>query len=251
MLIDPFTVFVQVLNFVILILILKRFLFGPIMRAIATREQKIATAQEEARTNNEQAQQKLREIEEHKAELADQEAEFLRQAKSRAETLETQLITGAKATAKVKQKQLRAALDKEKSQRLDDLRRELSAHVYNAADQAMQDLAGLTLQQRIEACFFEKLEHEQGDDEKGFSALFTSGSSLTVTTAAIMEPQTQTYLQNLLAKKFGFQGNITFEKKQELISGIEISGNGRKIAWTIEKYLKDLKNGLSDQESPA
>ena len=251
MLIDPFTVFVQVLNFVILILILKRFLFGPIMRAIAAREQKIAAAQEEARTNNEQAQHKLREIEVHKAELAAQETEFLRQAKSRAETLETQLITGAKAAAKVKQEQLRSALDKEKRQRLDDLRRELSAHVYNAADQAMQDLAGLTLQRRMEECFFERLEHEKGGNEKEFSDLFSSDSSLTVSTATAMEKQTQTYLQNLLAKKFGFQGSITFEKKQNLISGIEISGNGRKIAWTIEKYLKDLKNGLLDQEHPA
>jgi len=250
-LIDPFTVFVQVLNFVILILILKRFLFGPIMRAIAAREQKITDAQNEAKAHNEEAQQKLQEIEKHQAELTAQETEFLRQAKSRAEALETKLITGAKAAAKTKQEHLRAALEKETSRRLDDLRHELSAYVYNAADQALQDLAGQTLQQRMEECFFERLAQKGSRDDKEFSALFRPESSLTVSTAILMENQTRAYLKTLLANNFGFQGTLTFEKSPDLVSGIEISGNGRKITWTIKKYLKDFQNGLLDQEHSA
>ena len=250
-LIDPFTVFVQVLNFIILILILKRFLFGPITRAIAAREQKIATALHEARENDAHARKKLEEIQARTIELTAGEAELLRKARERADTLEKNLIHEAKATARTKQEQLSHALDKEKIQRLNDLQRELAGHVYKATDQALRDLAGPSLQTRIVECFLDKLDHEINGEEKEFIAAFRPDSSLTVTTADTLNNQAKERLTTLLAQKFSFQGTIDFEMDQELVAGMVISGNGRKIAWTIEKYLKDLKNGLMNQEDPA
>ena len=44
MLIDWFTVGAQLLNFLILVCLMKRFLYQPVLDAIAAREQKIAAA---------------------------------------------------------------------------------------------------------------------------------------------------------------------------------------------------------------
>ncbi len=251
MLIDPFTVFVQILNFVILVFLLKRFLFKPITRAIAAREEKIATALQEAKTTNEHARQKLQEMEARAAEVAAGEAELLRQARSRAATLEEKLMHEAKTAARAKQEHLREALDREKIQRLDDLHRELADHVYKATDQALRDLSGRSLQSLMVACFFDRLEHETDGEQKEFTATFRSGSSLTVATPEPLDTSSREHLQTLLAEKFGFKGSLHFEVEEDVLAGMVISGNGRKIAWTIEKYLKDFKNGLLNQELPA
>ena len=48
MLIDPFVVIAQLVNFAILVWLLKRFLYGPITRVMAAREERIRAETEEA-----------------------------------------------------------------------------------------------------------------------------------------------------------------------------------------------------------
>jgi len=70
MLIDWFTVLAQIVNFLILIFLLKRFLYGPITKAMEEREKKIATAVEQANSAEKKAKQ-------HSEELAMEKQIFL------------------------------------------------------------------------------------------------------------------------------------------------------------------------------
>jgi F-type H+-transporting ATPase subunit b len=54
--IDGFTVIAQIINFLVLVWLLKRFLYGPITQAMAARQQKIAAALDDARRKVEQAE---------------------------------------------------------------------------------------------------------------------------------------------------------------------------------------------------
>ncbi|NER81960.1 MAG: ATP F0F1 synthase subunit B, partial [Leptolyngbya sp. SIO1D8] len=57
MLIDPFTTLAQIVNFLILVTLLKHFLYGPITRTMAQREQTIANRLEQAEQQEIAAQQ--------------------------------------------------------------------------------------------------------------------------------------------------------------------------------------------------
>ena len=59
MLIDWFTVFAQILNFLVLVYLLKRFLYGRIIRAMDEREKTIALGLEEAQQKKDDAQQEM------------------------------------------------------------------------------------------------------------------------------------------------------------------------------------------------
>jgi F-type H+-transporting ATPase subunit b len=52
----------------------------------------------------------------------------------------------------------------------------------------------------------------------------------------------------------GAKAQIRFETAPDLISGIELTTNGRKIAWSIADYLTSLIKGVDDllqkQEQP-
>ncbi|MEN4041216.1 MAG: hypothetical protein ROW39_02640, partial [Anaerolineaceae bacterium] len=57
--IDLFTVFAQIVNFLVLILLLKRFLYKPVLKAIAAREERIANTVKEADQAKADAQQQI------------------------------------------------------------------------------------------------------------------------------------------------------------------------------------------------
>jgi len=57
--IDWFTVVAQIVNFLILVGLLKKFLYGPIIRAMDDRERRIASRLEEANARERQAQEEV------------------------------------------------------------------------------------------------------------------------------------------------------------------------------------------------
>jgi len=103
MLIDWFTVGAQALNFIILVWLLKRFLYQPILNAVDAREKKIAaeladadSKKAEAQQERDEFQRKNEEFEQHRAALfakateeAKAEGQRLREEARKAAELET------------------------------------------------------------------------------------------------------------------------------------------------------------------
>jgi F-type H+-transporting ATPase subunit b len=58
--------------------------------------------------------------------------------------------------------------------------------------------------------------------------------------------QHRTAIQNALNETFCAAIRIRFETAPDLISGIELSTNGQKIAWSISDYLASLETGVSE-----
>ncbi len=104
--IDWFTVIAQVINFLILVWLLKKFLYKPILNAIEAREKKVdgqfsdaALKMDEANEKLHEYQQKNEEFDQHKKELMDkamaeskeEKQKLVEQARNDAETLRMQL----------------------------------------------------------------------------------------------------------------------------------------------------------------
>ena len=78
MLIDWFTVIAQIVNFLILVWLLQRFLYRPILDAIDAREKRIAAALTEAEANKEEAQKERDAFQHQNEEFSRQRASLLR-----------------------------------------------------------------------------------------------------------------------------------------------------------------------------
>ncbi|MCA1796368.1 MAG: hypothetical protein LC645_02300 [Geobacteraceae bacterium] len=63
MLIDNFTVIAQLINFLILVWLLKRFLYQPVLRAVDAREARLQEQQQQAQEEQNQAQELKHELE--------------------------------------------------------------------------------------------------------------------------------------------------------------------------------------------
>ena len=93
MLIDWFTVIAQVVNFLILVWLLKRFLYKPILNAIDVREKKVADELANADAKEAEAQKEKDEFRHKNEELDQQRAALLNKAKDEA-TAERQQASG-------------------------------------------------------------------------------------------------------------------------------------------------------------
>src|SRR5471030_829873 len=98
MLIDWFTVVAQLLNFLILVWLMKRFLYKPILAAIADREQRIAAQLADADRRQNEANQLGTSLAAKTAELEQQRSTLLANAVADAQTERQRLLDQGRAT---------------------------------------------------------------------------------------------------------------------------------------------------------
>jgi len=53
-------------------------------------------------------------------------------------------------------------------------------------------------------------------------------------------------IQNALNETFSAEIHIRFETAPDLVSGIELTTNGQKVAWSIADYLASLEKGVGE-----
>src|SRR5271169_5229977 len=97
MLIDWFTVVAQAVNFLVLVWLLKRFLYKPVLAAIDAREKKIAAELEDAADSKAQTQVERDEFQRRNEAFDKQRDELLRKATEEANA-ERQRLLGAART---------------------------------------------------------------------------------------------------------------------------------------------------------
>ena len=108
MLIDSFTIIAQIINFLILVYLLKRFLFNRIIQIMDEREKQITDQMQDAKTAKETAQKELDEQQRIREELQEKWNEMLAQAKKDAQKKREELVKEARSKIDEEQKNWRA-----------------------------------------------------------------------------------------------------------------------------------------------
>lgn len=247
MLIDWFTVAAQVINFLILVWLLKRFLYKPVLTAIDEREKRIATLLQEAEKKKAEALKEQVEFQHKNEKLEQQRVALLADATSAAKAEREKLI----ATARTDAEALHAKLEKASYDELESLNGKVATfvqkEVFSLARKALTDLSGMSLEDRISDVFIRRL-HEMSDKQRGElkQTLLASTKSHVVRSAFDLPQPQKAAVEAALKPLVGENTKIDFETKPELIGGMELISNGQKIAWSISDYLGDLAAGLDD-----
>lgn len=247
MLIDWFTVGAQIVNFLILVWLLKRFLYKPILDAIDAREKRIAD--------------ELADADAKKAAAEKQRDEF--QRKSQAFD-EERAVLMSRATDEVKAERLRLLDDARKSadawtdKRMEALRndahnlnqaigRATQDEVFAIARKALADLATVDLEERLGEVFTRRLLDMDPAAKAVLAKALTSSSDAALVRSAFELPAEQrAAIQNALNESFAAEIHVRFETAPELVSGVELSANGQKVAWSIAAYLASLEQKVGE-----
>jgi F-type H+-transporting ATPase subunit b len=166
--IDWFTVIAQIINFIILVWLLKRFLYKPILQAIDERENKIAAQIKDAESKDAMAKKEQAEFAK-KNETFDQEKKGLMD-KAVAETNKEkeQLLEAARNEATA----LRSKLDNSLKEMQENLNRDIAQktqqEVFAIARKTLADLASLSLEEQSANIFIKRINDLKKEEKQQF-----------------------------------------------------------------------------------
>ncbi|MBC7573130.1 MAG: F0F1 ATP synthase subunit delta [Herminiimonas sp.] len=249
MLIDWFTVGAQVLNFLVLVWLLKRFLYKPVLDAIDAREKGIASRLAEAQVKLTDAATQQAQYTQ-KSQVFDQErAALLQQATAAAATERQRLIDVARQAADdLKAKRQNALVTEQLALKL-EIGRRTGAEVMAIVRKTLADLAGASLEEQIVAAFMARLQ-TLGDPRRqqlvaAIQAAQSAGSPIQVRSAFELATPQRSAIQAALNALVTDPVMLHFESAPALIGGIELNAGGWKLAWSITQYLGGLEKSIA------
>jgi F-type H+-transporting ATPase subunit b len=247
MLIDWFTVGAQALNFVILIWLMKLFLYRPVLAAIDAREKKIAAQLAEADAKKAEAQKERDEFQHKNDDFDQHRAGLLSKATEEAKAEGQRLLEAARKTADASTTQRQETLRQEATQLSQAIRLRTQQEVFAIARKTLTDLSTSSLEESASEVFTQRLRAMNGQAKKDFAAAVHPASDPALVRSAFDLPASQrATIQRALNETFSADIPIRYETAPELIGGIELSLHGQKLAWSIADYLTSLEKGVGE-----
>jgi F-type H+-transporting ATPase subunit b len=246
-LIDWFTVAAQALNFVILLWLMKRFLYGPILGAIDAREKKIAAELADAAAQRAEAEHERDTFQHKNEEFEAQRAALLHDATDEANSERRRLLGEARAAADLLLAQRQEMLRSDARDSNRALAKKAGEEVFAIVRKALKDLSTTSLEERMSEVFTCRLQALDGPTKARLGeALKTTSDPARVHSAFNLPTPQRRAIQDALNVAFSAEVPVQFETASDLIGGIELTTNGQKLAWSIDDYLVSLEKSVGE-----
>jgi len=247
MAIDWVTVVAQIVNFLVLVYLLKRFLYRPVLNAMARREQRIADRLDQAAEREEKAAAQRQRYEDKAAELERQREHRLHEAESEAESRREELLEAAREEAESMREQWHRAARQEYQSLQRELRQHAADALADALRQALSDLADAHLEaQMVEALDRRLAGLDEAERARLAEALRRADPPRVRSRFELEEPQ-RARLRDTLRRLAGQAVEPAYERSQDLVCGIELVGKDRRLSWSVSEYLRDLEGDFGER----
>ncbi|MDX9828196.1 MAG: F0F1 ATP synthase subunit delta [Spirochaetia bacterium] len=245
--VDWFTVIAQILNFVVLVLLLKKFLYKPVLTAIAAREKLIADEIADAKEKMAQADKERNEFQLKNDEFDKTKSALLENAKKEADAERVRLIEEAQKSSDEMKANYRAGLEADAKNLNLEITGRAQQEVFAISRKVLADLSTISLEASLFDLFLQRLRALEEPAKKIFFKAFTTASEpVLVRSAFDLTVKQQEAIQKALNETFEDEIKVTFKVETELLGGIELASNGQKLAWNIADYLKSMERMVGD-----
>ncbi|MBI1314319.1 F0F1 ATP synthase subunit B [bacterium] len=246
MTIDWFTYVAQIINFLLLVWLLKRFLYGPIVNAMDAREQQIATRIQAATTAQEEARQQSREYRQQIDELQHTREELLAAAGRDVDLWKQEHIQQARHEVDQARTEWLKSLGREREAFLQELRRRAGRQVHTMAGHVLTKLCDAPLELRVIDAFATRLQQVEDTRRAAIAdSIRNSHHRVLVETAFDLTDAGQEQIRNLIHNHLTDGVEIDFRTVPELICGIELKAAGYKVAWSVGESLQTLEEDFA------
>lgn len=240
MLIDWFTVGAQIVNFLILIYLLKRFLYHPILKAMDEREGKIAERLQDAAEKRDRAETEVKALAEERRDLENSREKMQAEAREEIRQWRDEAMENAKQEAKKVRDSWQESIAREKEDFGRRMKVVLGRQIFKVAAKALQDLADDRLEARLVEEFKKKLSGVAGENQEEQESM---GNELILKSGFEITPEQQKELRTALEEFFP-GAKVSFSTDPEFGFGLRLVGNSRKIEWSLERYMTAMEKSV-------
>ncbi len=247
--IDIFTVFCQIINLTVLMIVIKKFFVSKIRDAVDQRNKRIKEISEKNAALVRSLDERQAVIDKKEKELSEFAESVLHKAACEAERLKEKLILEARNEVEtLKSKWTEQALE-EINNKEEKIREIFIKEVSRTASMAVEWLSGRDIHYIAILRLSEIIASDEYDEKM---KMLMSDSKVEVISAVELNELSRKTILNAFAKKAGFDINISFYVDKNLICGIEMTGGGYRISWTIKSYLKNyltkIEQAIKDEK---
>ena len=119
--------------------------------------------------------------------------------------------------------------------------------VFAITRKTLADLASTSLEERMGDVFVRRVRALTGAAKEQLATAFkTSNHTVSVHSAFDLPPAQRSAIESAVKETFAPDAHVQFETAPELVSGIELSTNGQKVAWSIADYLATLEKSAGE-----
>jgi F-type H+-transporting ATPase subunit b len=240
--IDWVTVTAQILNFLILIWLLKRFLYRPILDGIDAREAELAARRAEAEKARSAALEAEAEHREALAAFNERRDAMLAAAHEQAEAARASLVAESRQDLAAEQAEWRRQADREREAFIAGLRAEGARAILALMRRALGELADADLEDRIAAMFENRLA-DLADQLQEAAA--ETGTAVAVT-AAPLSRERRASLEKAVHDIVGDVA-LRFEPRDDASPGVTLHVDGACVGWTIDSWLEGITQAVEDR----
>jgi len=231
----------QTINFVVLVWLLHRFLYRPVLAMIDARRRAIDEKQKELTSLESEAKAKLAEIASERAKIAAERAQILEAATAEADK---SAVTRRKAAEREAEELLTATRKTLAAERASALASTRRMAVDLGVEIARRLLAEIPTEQRAETWLNRVEQHIAGLSPEDRSRLFDGvdrGSNLEIVTAIELSKQTQQEWQDKLHRVLGDHLSLHFSVDPELVAGVDLHFPNAILQFSWKRELASMR----------
>lgn len=252
--VDWFTVIAQVINFLLLVWLLKRFLYKPILNAIDKRENKIKSQLQDAETKKIEAKREQEEFKQKNDDFDERKKGLMEKAVEESKTAGEKLLEEVRKAANDLDIKLKKSAQESLKNTNKEIAQKTQREVFAISRKVLMDLSGVSLEEQSVAVFINKLSELNEAEKKQFLSSFKSNSNEVLIKSAFELPnKQQDEIKKAIDEILEAKGKYEFKVNAEVINGIELTANGYKLAWSISAYINAIEKSITEtiREDPS
>jgi F-type H+-transporting ATPase subunit b len=238
--INWFTYFAQIVNFLILIALLQKFLYKPITRAMTQRKLQIKATIDEANEKRIAAEEELEKYRQQNLKLQEEKQIFLLKVREEAAIEREKLMDKIASEVEISKAKWYQDIAQEQEEFLLNVRRRTLEEIYRVLGLSLRDLAHVELEKQMVNVFLENLQQEKDKLQR-----ISSDTTITVGSAFVLSDEQQNLITQTIKEYSTKNNQVIFKINSALICGISLTFNGQEIVWSIANYLQNLSDSLT------
>ncbi|NCC24036.1 MAG: hypothetical protein EOM25_02365 [Deltaproteobacteria bacterium] len=238
LLLDWFTVLAQAVNFLILVGLLKFFLYDRVLKAVDRREEGIRDRMAEAELAKNESVQARTEFQSKIEAVHEERRAILQEAEAVAEAKGRELMAEARQRAEELGRGFADSLFRHERALLSTLASLAAEKAVSAARTVLQKLADEDLDDRVVQSFMKRIE---ALPDNQLAELTKTPGPVVVSAAFDLGRERRLVLERTLREILGHDRQVEFRMDTNLIMGLELSSEGKVLEWNVDACLRALR----------
>ncbi len=241
------TVAAQIVNFLVLVWFLQRFLYGPIIRAIKQRESRIEKRLADARAQRDDAEEEAERFKQKQADLDARVDEVIDNARREARDLRRDSKLKIEKEAEHRRAALRERIEAESEDALQDIRKRAAASTFNVIRDTLRDFAGGDLSEELADRFTRYLADLPKDDRDRLAkAALEAEKTAHVYCAPDLSSTTRAKLTRAIHQTIAKELEVTYASDPDLLLGLRLDIAGQTVDWSVKQHLDRLETEVRE-----